>query len=65
MSMDKRWGETFDRLQGVEKELRELRGVLLGLDTNKPQTAVTKEQLKNINGVGDATADAILELLNS
>ena len=61
MSMDKRWQETFTRLEAVEKALKDLQG-------GAGETSVvnvTKEQLMSIKGVGSSTADAILELLNA
>lgn len=65
MSMDKRWGQMFARLDGIESELKKLNeretieAVLeVGFD-------ITKEELMAIKGVGSSTADAILELLNS
>ena len=66
MSMDKRWQETFTRLDGIEEQLAKL-------NSNEPieavlevtHTPITKEQLMSIKGVGSSTADAILELLNA
>lgn len=60
MSMDKRWGETFARLEAIEKALKELQGQ----PAQAAQTAVTKEQLMEIKGVGSSTADEILKLIN-
>lgn len=57
MSMDKRFVEIFTRLDAIEKAIKA---------QSKPvNTAVTKEQLMSIKGVGSSTADEILKLLNS
>ena len=61
MSMDKRWQETFTRLEAVEKALKDLQGGAV----ETAVVPVTKDQLMSIKGVGSSTADAILELLNS
>lgn len=65
MSMDKRWVETFTRLDAIEAQLRELNQrepVEAVLEVSGP--AVTKEELMAIKGIGESTAEAILELLN-
>ena len=61
MSMDKRWQETFTRLEDVEKALKDLQGGAV----ETPVVTITKEQLMSIKGVGSSTADAILETLNA
>jgi len=61
MAMDKRWNEVFDRLEGIENEL-----ATMNADKGaKPAKALpTKAKLMEIKGVGEQTADAILELLS-
>lgn len=58
MAMSKYWTETWDRLDAIEAELKKLK-------KQPAQTAVTKEQLMDIQGVGSSTADKILDLINS
>lgn len=57
--IDKRYGEILERLDRIEKLMA---GLASGTKASK--TAVTKAQLTKIKGVGDATADEILKLLN-
>lgn len=75
MSMDKRWAETFDRIASLEKEVHGLREDIIktfvdndempaGIYGGLPQTAVTKEDLTKIKGVGDALADEILKAMH-
>ena len=61
MAMDKRWNEVFERLEGIENEL-----ATMNADKGaKPAKALpTKKKLMSIKGVGEQTADAILELLS-
>lgn len=56
MALDKRWQETFDRLDAIEKAIRERDG--------KAVSTVTKEDLMKIKGVGSSIADEILKLIN-
>lgn len=57
MSMDKRFVEIFTRLDAIEKAIK--------TQSKAPKTAVTKEELMSIKGVGSSTADEILKLINS
>lgn len=66
MAMDKRFMEIFERLEAVEKALKDLtRQLQTGKAPAKVASPVTKTQLTNIKGVSAAAADKILELLNS
>lgn len=53
---EKTFSEILTRLETMDLKLDELRG-------ESPKPTVTKKQLMEIDGVGSATADKILELL--
>jgi endonuclease III-like uncharacterized protein len=56
MAMSKMHKEVMDKLEAIHKDMK-------GGSTVK-KSKVTKAQLTAIKGVGDATADEILKLLN-
>jgi endonuclease III-like uncharacterized protein len=56
MAMEKRHKEILDRLDAIE-------AILAG--KVKTKSSVTKKQLTDIKGVGDALADEILKVINS
>jgi endonuclease III-like uncharacterized protein len=60
MAIEKRHLEILQRLDRIEELLAGLAG-----STKASKTAVTKEQLMEIKGVGEATAKEILKLVNS
>jgi len=64
--MDKRWQETFTRLDGIEEQLAKL---VIAIESPPSlesvlNKVVTKEEIMKIKGVGSATADQIMELLS-